>query len=78
MRREIWGQNRKAGPGVVAAKAYDLDLAVGERGMGHYTCVTQTIRRMSRRPGRKLEKIKRQPAAAATGQLPNCCEMSLF
>ena len=28
--------------------------------MGHYTRVTQAISRMSRRPGPKLEKIKRQ------------------
>jgi hypothetical protein len=36
---------------------------VSERlGMGHYTRVTQAIRQMSRRPGRKLEKIKRQLA----------------
>jgi putative transposase len=40
---------------------------VSERlGMGHYTRVTQAISRMSRRPGRKLEKMKRQMAAVET------------
>ena len=34
-------------------------------GMGHYTRVTQAIGRMSRRPGRKLEKVKRQLLASA-------------
>ena len=29
-------------------------------GMGHYTRVKQAIRRMSRRPGRKLERMKHQ------------------
>ncbi len=34
---------------------------VGERlGMGHYTRVTQAISRMKRRPGYKLERIKRK------------------
>jgi len=38
-------------------------------GMGHYTRVTQAISRMSRRPGRKLEKLKRQLAPLETNQL---------
>ena len=48
---------------------------VSERlGMGHYTRVTQAISRMSRRPGRKLEKIKRQLVAIETAPQPNSCE----
>ena len=42
--------------------------------MGHYTRVTQAISRMSRRPGRKLEKIKRQLRAIEAAQRPNACE----
>ncbi len=40
---------------------------VAERlGMGHYTRVTKAISRMVRRPGKKLEKIRRQLAALET------------
>jgi len=41
---------------------------VSERlGMDYYTRVTQANRRMSRRPSRKLEKIKRQLATVEAG-----------
>ena len=44
---------------------------VGERlGMGHYTRVTQAIRRMSRRPGTKLERMKRQLMALTSQKQP--------
>ncbi len=39
-------------------------------GMGHYTPVTQAIRRVSRGLGRKLEKMKRQ-LTAESKQRPN-------
>jgi hypothetical protein len=42
--------------------------------MGHYTRVTQAISRMSRRPGRKLEKTKRKLLAIEAAQQPNACE----
>ncbi len=42
--------------------------------MGHYTRATQAISRMSRRPGRKLEKIKRQLLAIEAEQQPNSGE----
>ncbi len=38
--------------------------------MGHYTPVTQAIRRVSRGLGRKLEKMKRQ-LTAESKQRPN-------
>jgi len=45
---------------------------VAERlGMGHYTRVTQAISRMSRRPERKLGKMKRQLMVLASQQQPN-------
>jgi len=39
--------------------------------MGHYTRVTQAISRLSRRPGRKLEKMKRQLMALRCSRQPN-------
>ena len=45
---------------------------VAERlGMGHYTRVTQAISRMSRRPGRKLEKMKRKLRVLQGQQQPD-------
>ena len=39
--------------------------------MGHYTRVTQAISRLSRRPGRKLEKMKRQLMALRCSGQPD-------
>ena len=48
-----------------------LRWVVERLGMGHYTRVTQAISRMSHRPGRKLEKLKRKLMVLESQQQPD-------
>ena len=46
-------------------------MAAKRLAMGHYTRVTQAISRLSRRPGRKLEKMKCQLMALRCSGQPD-------